>query len=564
MRLILLCFLLFYSSDTLCQKKYSISFTTENYKKVKKNIQLSFKDSLSAIKYIQELHYTAVAKGYLTASLDTLKFTNNNLIVSFFIGDQFQKIQLNITTEDKIFLKRNSLLSEKAIVSIPFRPIELSKLLKSIHSATTSNGYPFSKVSLTNIQLEGTNLKANLILDKGQYFNINKIHIKGDSSISAIFISSLIDIKEGDLFDESKLETISKKIKQLSFIREIKSHELLFTKEGVEMFLYLESIPVSAINGALGLQPKANTTKIGLTGELNLKLLNVLKHGESINLNWRSIQEQTQSLIAKINYPFLFQTPFGIDLQFQLYKRDTTFLEIKSTIGVQYFLKGGNYLKVFYQNFSSNILNGASNNPNFTKLSTVKSNAYGITLFRKQLDYLPNPSKGFGLILEAAIGSRKSQLSDTSATIKSTTYRSSIQIDWFLPITPRHVIHLINVTEMYYAQTIFQNEVFRFGGQTSLRGFNEEELYATLRSVFTLEYRYLLDQNSHIFVFYDQALYENNAISYVKDHPFGFGTGFSFGTNIGIFSISYALGQQLNNPIQMRNGKVHFGYIAYF
>jgi len=50
----------------------------------------------------------------------------------------------------------------------------------------------------------------------------------------------------------------------------------------------------------------------------------------------------------------------------------------------------------------------------------------------------------------------------------------------------------------------------------------------------------------------------------MKDHPFGFGAGFSFGTNIGIFSISYALGQQLNNPILMRNGKVHFGYIAYF
>ena len=98
----------------------------------------------------------------------------------------------------------------------------------------------------------------------------------------------------------------------------------------------------------------------------------------------------------------------------------------------------------------------------------------------------------------------------------------------------------------------------------SIKTFNEEELYATLRSVFTIEYRYLLDQNSHIFAFFDQGLYENNAASYMKDRPFGFGAGFSFGTNIGIFSISYALGQQLNNPILMRNGKVHFGYIAYF
>ncbi len=564
MRLILLCLLLLYYSDTLCQKKYSISFTTENYKKVKKNIQLSFKDSLSALAYVQELQYSAIAKGYLTASLDTLKFENNMLLVSFFIGERFENISLNINPEDKVFLKRNSTLSEKSIVSIPFRPVELSNILKMIHNSTISNGYPFSKVYLDQITFQNNTLKANLILNKGHYYNFNKIHVKGDSSISTIFISSLIDIKAGDSYNESKLKDISKKIKQLSFLREIKSHELLFTKEGVELFLYIESIPVSAINGAIGLQPKANTTKVGLAGELNLKLLNVFKHGESINLNWRSIQEQTQSLNARINYPFLFHTPFGIDAQFQLYKRDTSFLELKSTIGVQYFLKGGNYLKVFYQNFSSNVLNGGANNPNFSNLSTVKSNAYGITLFRKQLDYLPNPSKGFGLVMEVAIGNRKSQFSDTSEVIKTTTYRSALQIDWFIPITPRHVIHLINATEMYYAPEIFQNEVFRFGGQTSLRGFNEEELYATLRSVFTIEYRYLLDQNSHIFAFFDQGLYENNAISYMKDHPFGFGAGFSFGTNIGIFSISYALGQQLNNPILMRNGKVHFGYIAYF
>ncbi len=564
MRLILLCLLLFYSSDIMCQKKYSICFTTDNYKKVKKNIQFNFKDSLSALTYVRELYYTAVSDGYLTASLDTLKFNKNKLIVSFYIGNYFDKIQLEIKPEDKVFLKRNSSLSEKSIASIPFRPVELARILKSIHNSTVSNGYPFSRVFLSDIQLLETGLKANLEINKGQYYTFNKIHVKGDSSISTIFISSLIDIKGGDPFDDSKLKTISKKIKQLSFIREIKVHEILFTREGVELFLYLESIPVSAINGAIGLQPKVNTTKIGLTGELNLKLLNVLKHGEYINLNWRSIQEETQSMNAKVNFPFLFHSPFGIDVQFQLYKRDTSFLELKSTLGVQYFLKGGNYLKVFYQNFSSNILTGGSNNPTLTNLSTVKSNAYGITFYRKQLDYLPNPSKGVGLIFEVAIGSRKSQLSDTLKALKSTTYKSTLQIEWFIPITPRHVIHLINSTEMYYAPIIYQNETFRFGGQISLRGFNEEELYATSRTVFTLEYRFLLDQNSHVFAFFDQGYYENNASLYNKDNPFGFGAGFSFGTNIGIFSVSYALGKQLNNQLLLSNGKVHFGYIAYF
>lgn len=564
MHLYLLCLSLILTFGSLCQKKFSIGFTTENYKKVKKNIQTEFRDSSSAFKYVNDLQSLAIKKGYLLASIDTFSIVDREATIVFFLGEKFNSVQLEIDKEDFTFLKRHARYSEKYLASVPFQPREINNLLQTIQETTTSNGYPFSKVRLEKITFTGTNLIAKLTIDKGKLFVINEIHIKGDSSISSVFIASLIDLKKGQLFDESKLKLISKKIGQLSFIKEIKPHELLFTKDGVEIFLYLQSNPVSSINGALGLQPNPVTNRIGLTGELNLKLLNILKHGESMNLSWRSIQAKTQAMNGRINYPFLFKSPFGLDFQFQLYKRDTTFLELKSTIGVQYFLKGGNFLKVFYQNNSSSVLNGAANNPSFSNLSVLRTNAYGISLLKRQLDYIPNPSKGFGLQVELAIGTRKSQTVDSILPIKSTTYRSFFQIDWFLPITARHVIRLANTSEFYYAEEFFQNEVFRFGGQSSLRGFNEEELYGTYRSVFTAEYRFLVDKNSHVFVFFDQGFYENNAVKYYNDHPFGFGTGFSFGTNLGIFSISYALGKQLNNPIQLSNGKIHFGYIAYF
>jgi hemolysin activation/secretion protein len=104
----------------------------------------------------------------------------------------------------------------------------------------------------------------------------------------------------------------------------------------------------------------------------------------------------------------------------------------------------------------------------------------------------------------------------------------------------------------------------RFGGLTTQRGFKEQEITANKRNTSTIEYRYLLENNAYLFLFYDQSWYENNATTYYKDHPFGFGAGFSFGTNVGIFSISYAQGKQFNNPILIKNGKVHFGYVAYF
>ena len=564
MRLFCLSFLVSVAFNSLSQNKFSLAFTTQDYKKVKKNIQKEFKDSISTLNYLMDLRTLAIKKGYLLASVDSVSYVNKSFRCSFFVGDRFNSVHLNIKEEDLSFLRKYSGLSEKSLIKLPFQPNEISRIMKKIHKTTLSTGYPFSKVYLEKINFSGRNLEANLIVNKGKFYPFTDIHIKGDSSISRIFISSLIDIKIGDKFNEIKLSEITKKLSQLSFVKELKPHELLFTENGVELFLYLKSNPVSSINGAVGLQPNPETSRIGFTGELNLKLLNILKHGELLNVNWRSIQAQTQSLNAVINYPFLFKTPFGIDGQFQLYKRDTTFIELKSTIGVQYFLRGGNYIKVFYQNLSSSILNGGANNPTFSNLSMTKTNAYGISFLKRQLDYLPNPSKGIGLQIDIAIGSRKSQQNDTTNWVKATTYRAAMQFDWFIPITRRNVIRVANKTDFYYAAQIYQNEVFRFGGQNSLRGFNEEELFATVRSVLSIEYRFLLDRNSHVFAFFDQGFYENSATSYYHDNPYGFGLGFSFGTNLGIFSISYGLGKQFENPILMRNGKVHFGYIAYF
>jgi hemolysin activation/secretion protein len=198
----------------------------------------------------------------------------------------------------------------------------------------------------------------------------------------------------------------------------------------------------------------------------------------------------------------------------------------------------------------------------FTNLNSVETNFYGLAFLKQNVDYLPNPRKGLVLSVEGTVGSRTVK-SDTLPVV-STTFKGELQLNYYIPLGKRHVVRFANFTEVYLAPTYYQNEVYRFGGQISLRGFNEEELYATSRSVSTLEYRFLLDRNSYLFAFYDQGWYENKATKFQTDNPFGFGLGLAFGTAIGNFSVSYALGSQQGNPLLLRDGKVHFGYIAYF
>jgi hemolysin activation/secretion protein len=103
------------------------------------------------------------------------------------------------------------------------------------------------------------------------------------------------------------------------------------------------------------------------------------------------------------------------------------------------------------------------------------------------------------------------------------------------------------------------------GGLNSLRGFDEESIYASTYAMGNVEWRFLLDKSSFLFGFVNQAFYELALVDkYIKDEPTGFGIGINFETKPGIFSLTYALGKQLNNAVSFRAAKVHFGIVSTF
>ena len=559
MRLFL--FVLISSFTHLCngQYSYTLEFSGDDFRKVERKVQAHFKDSTSVLRFLQNFQFKAISKGFILCSIDSISYSNRVFSAKIHLGEQLKKINLSVEKEAEEFTQQR--FRERVATKADFTPSEVSTILKNQLETESNKGYPFAQVSLKNVTYVHDECFATIEINKGPLFRWKEIHIKGDSAISQKTISALLRIKKGDLYREGDVRSISNRIKQLNYLQEIKSAEVLFTPEGAELFLFLRSVPVSAINGIVGLQPDPVTERVSVTGDINLKLLNTLKRGELLQLNWRSIQNGVQALNLQINYPFLFKTAFGFDGGFQLYKRDSTFLETRSRAGIQYMLDGGSMIKVFYTNHQSALLS----NQTGTNVSSFKTNSYGMSYLRRTVDYLPNPSKGLLLHFEMGAGTRVAgATSDTSNSTRSTTFNAGFQIQYFIPLYKRHVLKISALSETYHAPVIFRNELFRFGGQSNLRGFNEEEFFASTRALMSIEYRFLTDKNSHAFLFFDQAIFEDVSGPYKRDTPFGFGTGFSFGTNLGIFSISYALGKQQNNPIELRNGKVHFGYIAYF
>lgn len=523
-----------------------------------------------------ELNKTIVelnSKAYLTASIDSIIVDTSFYKAYIHIGKSYKWSYLHPVNVDEEVLSKIG-FRDKVFNNKPFNKNQLNSFIFRIINHYENNGFPFASLQFDSIKIEENTFRGNLLLNKNHRYKIDSVLIYGNATISKQYLQNYFRIKGGDSYNEALVKNITIRIKELPFVEEKQPFKVIFNETEAKIVLDLKKKPASRFNGILGIQPNNETGKLRLTGDVKLNLLNSFKKGEEVYFNWRSIQEKTQDLTSGITYPFLLNTPFGLDYHFKLYKKDTTFIDIFNKIGVRYILKGNNYFSVFYQNKNSSLLStkGYSSLTVLPDYADVSSQLYGIGIHYAKLDYNLNPRKGFSIIAEGAVGKKdikkNSAIKETlydNVKLNSSLYNGNAIIDFYVPLAKRSVLKLSSKNGFTINESLFDNELIRIGGLFTLRGFDEESIYTTFFSIGTLEYHFILEQNSFLYLFVDGAYYEKNNIKgYVSDRPFGFGTGMSFDTKAGIFSIGYALGQQFNNPILFRSAKIHFGFINFF
>ena len=316
-----------------------------------------------------------------------------------------------------------------------------------------------------------------------------------------------------------------------------------------------------------------------MTGDVDLNLINAFKRGENIRFNWRKLKGNSQELDLNFALPYIFRSQFGVDFNFELFKRDTTFIDLITRFGVNYILERGEKISLYVENKSSSLLSKNNliiqNIISTPALGDVKINAFGIGYQSDKTNYKYNPTKGLQTNLNFTAGRKRlrkiAALEELRPAIyegielNSNQYFAKTIVNYFIRINSRNTFKIGNKTATINSENLYQNELLRIGGLKVLRGFDEESINASTYSVSTLEYRFLLDQNSYFSLFYDKAFYENkNVDGYNKDDPYGIGAGVSFETKAGIFTFNYAVGQQFNNPIQVKAAKIHFGFINFF
>lgn len=541
----------------------------------KLNYQKKFSSKTLALKeidnIIKNLHY----KGYLLANVDTIisdsthitaKISENN----FYKWTYLKLGNLNPNLASKIGI------SEKLYFNKPFKYKEVAKSFEKIISYYENNGYPFTSVKLDSISITSDSISAVLNVQKGKLFKIDSVIIMGNAKVNKQFLYKYLSVKPSMPFNEDIIKSISQKIKQLPFIFEKQPQQVRLTNKTNKLLLFLDKKNASQFDGIIGFLPDNITKKTVVTGDIKLKVINgIFKNGETVDVQWRRLQSQTQDFKGRIIYPYLFGTPVGTDYSLKIYKRDTTFIDITNNIGLQYYFSGLNNFKVFYKQRNTNLIStsGYSLITTLPEYADITTQSYGAGFTFEKLNYRFNPRKGAALNINAQTGNRiikknpkVNEIAYTNLLLRSTQYQLESDLNIFIPIYNNNVLHIgLQGASVFGNSSIFKNELFRIGGLKTLRGFDEESIYTSSYVIPTLEYRFLFAQNSNLLLFAEGAWYENNSNNlYLKDTPVSVGAGINFETKAGILSLNYAIGNQFGNGFDLRSGKIHFGLTALF
>ncbi|MFN8285257.1 MAG: BamA/TamA family outer membrane protein [Chitinophagales bacterium] len=549
-------------------------------------VRVNLKDSVQANEEVADLMRKLREHGYLASSLDSLVEDTLSATAYIYVGEKVEKILLrNGNVEEGLLASagvRSAVLSGKP-VSIEGAEMIKEKLLRECEN----NGYPFASAKLDSFKQENGFFSAAVFLAKNDLIKIDTIRIFGQTKTKRIFLKNYLGLKTGKPYNESNIRKISQRLGELQFVEAIQPHTVEFKNNKAAVNLYLKDKKASQFDFLLGFLPGSSGQKLLVTGEARFHLFSLFGVGEEIFLEWRKLQPKTQQLDVRFVYPYLVGLPLGINARFELYKRDTTYLDLNGDYGIQYQLIGSNYIKASLRQQTTILLNVDTTyiklNHALPKNLDIRTNEFALEYFLQKLNYRFNPVDGYVLRVTGSAGVKQIKknnaivglydevnarffdyLYDTTR-LKSFQFRLGLSIDKYWKLAARHTIKTSLEGKYFFSQKVFDNEKYRLGGVNSLRGFDDQSIFTPYYAMANVEYRFLLSKNSYFSAFFNGAVVEDlRPGKGPVDFPFGFGVGAAVETKAGIFGITYAMGRQLDYKLTFKDSKIHFGYVNYF
>jgi hypothetical protein len=542
-------------------------------------------DSLQIKKACTSLINDLRISGFIFANIDRIEYTTSDCVVSFHKGNKYQ-LQLNSPNSEVRYLFDISGISYQVnkldSANLNFR---VNKLLNYLNN----NGYPFAKISFDKYNINQDYIKADIHVDKGNYFVFDSLALPSSFELNRNYLYKYLAIEKGKPYNHSIITSANRKLKELPFVKSDTFPTVSFISNKAIVHLPIKNQGASSFDFILGFLPKVDAQKRSwnINGELSADLYNKLGQGEIITFRGRQYSATDRQVNITLTYPYLFGTAFGFDGQFDLFQNRNISTDANGQLGLQYQFSGNNQLRISWQSKTSRLSN--INLPLILSQGRLPQNldfnfnAASLGFRYSNLDYKYNPKRGLSIDIQGNLGLRSikknfqiaelrsDKLDFTKAydTLTGARFQSSFNtlLNYYIPISSWSTLRLANSSGFRVTQgLILENETYRIGGNRLMRGFDELSILTDKYTIFTGEFRIVLEKNSYLtlpFIEYSKVNQRKEELSQLKT-GIAVGAGLNFSTQAGIFNFILAAGNNFNGGPDFGQAKIHFGYVNLF
>lgn len=549
--------------------------------RLQRKVEKSFvkaRDSLNVIEIARDAEALLAANGYLEASFKGFKAEGKKITFEFHQGliYRLDSVFLNGLGESEYqkagYAKLNQ---QKPLLDLEGIKLRMEENLRSYQD----NGYPFARFD--SLQLGYLRRRDTVVsqityqFDAGKLVLIDSVLIEGDIREKSTFVRGVVGLYPGDAFDQSLIDAAPRILNNSIYFKNVKPVEVIFIdEEHAKLKMELESRKAGKFDFLLGiLPPRDETAKLEFTALADFQLVSPLfRAGEIIEFRYDKLVASSQKLHLKYSQPYLFGSPLNAEVEFDLLKQDTTFLTRYFRLSSAYAFSPQLAVKVYLKNKTSSLISTR----HYDTLSPppvldARDQTYGIGFSFNNLDYRLNPRKGWDVQADFGIGRKRvidnPTLDDriyNGLVLRMPKAEAEFNVNWYKSFTKRLVLRLANRTYWLDQEQYFENDLLQVGGSRTIRGFDENQFFTNFYSQVTVESRFLLEQNSYLFVFSDYAYLENRAERNETLRPWGLGLGLTYETKAGMVSVTYAVGQVAEFPFQPSRGRIHLGLVNQF
>ncbi len=480
------------------------------------SLKTDFPTQKIAEQYITTLPSQMAALGFAAASVDAIQYGKDTAEAQFYTGHRylFYNVQPDITAQ-KYVSAAGIVWPKKPVVAAVQQSIE--KLLDYFENT----GYPFAAVLLDSMHWIDDNLYAVVKVEPGVIYPVDSIHVEGKAKISRLYLQNFLRLPKGGFYNRQLLNGLNNRLSEMQFIEQSSPWQLNMLPAGGVLNLYLQPKRINQINVLVGLAPsntQLENNKLLLTGEATINLKNALGAGETIGIDWQQLQVKAPRINLQFQYPYIFHSAFGLDAGFELFKKDSQWVNVIGRVGAVYDLNTRQSTRIILQSQQTNVTftdtNSVKRNKRLPDIIDISSVNIGLDYAYNNTNYRYNPRNGWDVLLQSSIGTKNIKRNNEIVKLKdpanpgfnyaslydsvaASSYRLRLRatLNHYFPLGRQAVFKAGLQGGWFISPSIFRNELFQIGGNKLLRGFDEESIYANLFSVATAEFRYLLGTN---------------------------------------------------------------------